>query len=327
MLLWRVRWVFLSIFLPKLIRIIAHKAAYLAGVLHRDISPGNILIFGKDEWGDSNDEREMAIKGGMLIDWDLSKITCENHQGSTTRRHTRTVSRLLEAILHLTEMSSRQGTWQFMAGDLTADPKIQQTFAHDLESFFWVLLWIVLTRVQNGSEDRIRSSFIHGTMNPRIFKGSGGPNKKLFLTSSLALGEVWDGFSLPENEPLFSLLVELKGTVGKRYLPSEKLTVEPDKKTAALAIAGRVNQPDSGPNAVGAAASNSEMLGSYEAVTNVFSDALSSEGWPSSDKAEAQIILQSSSSVRASHSGSKRSRSAIETEPPDGDQSSRKRRG
>jgi hypothetical protein len=212
-----------------------------------------------------------------------------------------------------------------MAGDLTADPKIRHTFAHDLESFFWVLVWIVLTRMQNGSEDRIRSSFIHGTMNPKIFNGSGGPNKKLFLTSALALGEVWGGFSLPENEPLFSLLVELRGIVGKRYLPSENLTVEP-KKTVDLAIAGRVSQPDNGPKAVGAAVSNSEMLGSYGVVTSVFSKALSFEGWPSSDKAEAQIILQSSSSVRASHSGSKRSRSAIETELPDGDQSSRKRR-
>ena len=48
--------------------------AYEAGILHRDFSPGNIIIY---------------CGGGLLIDWDLSKplsITPE-----TPRRATRTV--------------------------------------------------------------------------------------------------------------------------------------------------------------------------------------------------------------------------------------------
>jgi hypothetical protein len=76
----------------NLTRIIAHKAACEAGVLHRDISPGNILIFGKGERGDSDDQHELTIEGGMLIDWDLSKVNCENDKDSTTHRHARTVS-------------------------------------------------------------------------------------------------------------------------------------------------------------------------------------------------------------------------------------------
>jgi hypothetical protein len=84
--------IFLAVHLPNLTHIVAHEAAYGAGVLHRDISPGNILIFGEGERGDSDDENELRIDGGMLIDWDLSKVDCKNDKHSTTRRHARTVS-------------------------------------------------------------------------------------------------------------------------------------------------------------------------------------------------------------------------------------------
>jgi len=45
---------------------LAHQAAVTAGILHRDLSPGNIIIVGGR---------------GFLIDWDFAKHTC------TTSRH------------------------------------------------------------------------------------------------------------------------------------------------------------------------------------------------------------------------------------------------
>ena len=51
---------------------LAHKGAYDAGILHRDISVGNIII-------DSNGK-------GWLIDWDLSKplsASCEIPRNAT----------------------------------------------------------------------------------------------------------------------------------------------------------------------------------------------------------------------------------------------------
>jgi serine/threonine protein kinase len=41
---------------------VAHKSAYKCGILHRDISPGNVLITSDNKF-----------EGGLLIDWDLCK--------------------------------------------------------------------------------------------------------------------------------------------------------------------------------------------------------------------------------------------------------------
>jgi hypothetical protein len=91
--------IFLAVSLRSLTHIIAHKAAYDADILHRDISAGNILIVGEEELNsedaaddqlNSEDARKSKIDGGMLIDWDLSKPV--NRDDTTARQYTRTVS-------------------------------------------------------------------------------------------------------------------------------------------------------------------------------------------------------------------------------------------
>ena len=66
----------------SLTRITAHRAAYKAGILHRDLSPGNIMLV----------DSETNIQDGMLIDWDLSKFVGPEDKLNTARRVTRTVS-------------------------------------------------------------------------------------------------------------------------------------------------------------------------------------------------------------------------------------------
>ena len=56
-----------------LTRITAHQAACKAGVLHGDLSPGNIMPIDSETGTD--------INNGMLIDWDLSKATNPSSQG------------------------------------------------------------------------------------------------------------------------------------------------------------------------------------------------------------------------------------------------------
>ncbi|KAH9020339.1 hypothetical protein EDB84DRAFT_1678942 [Lactarius hengduanensis] len=92
--------------------ITAHTGAYeRVGILHRDVSAGNILI---------TEERS-----GILIDWDLSKKVVKDGSG-TQRQHSRT------------------GTWQFISIARLRDPSTRpHEVSDDLESFFWVLLYLV----------------------------------------------------------------------------------------------------------------------------------------------------------------------------------------
>ncbi|KAG1868916.1 hypothetical protein C8R48DRAFT_598373, partial [Suillus tomentosus] len=88
--------------------LIAHDdACNKAGVLHRDVSVGNVVIHG-------------VI--GILIDWDLAKLL--SIQGP--RQITRT------------------GTWQFMSANLVENKHATHTIEDDLESSFYVIFWVAL---------------------------------------------------------------------------------------------------------------------------------------------------------------------------------------
>ncbi|KAG6102347.1 hypothetical protein E4U31_003394 [Claviceps sp. LM219 group G6] len=88
----------------------AHRSLYLKGkILHRDISPHNIII-----------TRPATADGfkGMLIDLDMA---CTRGSDQDVASH---------AV----------GTLPFMAAEVLL--KIDHTYRHDVESFFYVLLWL-----------------------------------------------------------------------------------------------------------------------------------------------------------------------------------------
>ncbi|KKZ61580.1 hypothetical protein EMCG_00563 [[Emmonsia] crescens] len=87
----------------------AHRSLYTKGkILHRDISENNIII---------TDPESTNGYSGMLIDLDLAK---ELNGGGTGARH-------------------QTGTMEFMAIEVLRN--IDHTYRHDLESFFYVLVW------------------------------------------------------------------------------------------------------------------------------------------------------------------------------------------
>ncbi|KAI3331263.1 serine/threonine-protein kinase Sgk2 [Ustulina deusta] len=87
-----------------------HQSLYETGnILHRDISSNNIIITKPEMAGGFN---------GMLIDLDLAKV---RDSGPSGARH-------------------QTGTMQFMAVEVLR--RTDHTYRHDLESFFYVLLWM-----------------------------------------------------------------------------------------------------------------------------------------------------------------------------------------
>ncbi|KAF8491969.1 hypothetical protein BU17DRAFT_59616, partial [Hysterangium stoloniferum] len=137
-----------------------HGDAYdKAEILHRDISSGNILI--------------TATGGGLLIYWDLCKILKHIHQGQA---HT-----------------ERTGTWQFMSARLLVVPTPGQQpaipdRADDLESFFYVLVWIALRYTKHGFfksalTDMLHAAFDHHYLGPAGAAKGGGRKKAEVQTS------------------------------------------------------------------------------------------------------------------------------------------------
>lgn len=113
----------------------AHRSLYMAGnILHRDVSSNNIII--------TDPDTADGFKG-MLIDLDLAKV---RDSGPSGARH-------------------QTGTIQFMAVEVLLT--VDHTYRHDLESFFYVLLWMCARQswsngfAQLEQEQPPRESLLH----------------------------------------------------------------------------------------------------------------------------------------------------------------------
>ncbi|KAL7950210.1 serine/threonine-protein kinase Sgk2 [Trichoderma barbatum] len=107
----------------------AHRSLYMTGnILHRDISSNNIII--------TKPGAEDGFKG-MLIDLDLAKV---RDNGPSGARH-------------------QTGTMQFMAVEVLRT--VDHTYRHDLESFFYVLIWMC------GRESWAKSHLARGELPPK----------------------------------------------------------------------------------------------------------------------------------------------------------------
>jgi protein kinase-like protein len=206
-----------------------------------------------------------------------------------------------------------------MAAELVESSSKPHALIHDLESFFWVLLWIVLTQVKSDLTDEGRTSYLdhmkptfysyrsnEGTMGSKDGVQSGGSSKRVFLSSkALTDGGV---FKIARNTTLRDLLIAVRRLVA---IPFK----EPAKYESPYAHdAG--SAPDSEYDER-IKAHNQEMvhLKSHKKMLSQFAQALADE-WPDNDKADPQVTLRPQSYDWYSQSDFKRSRSIVEEGGP-----------
>ncbi|KAH9895251.1 hypothetical protein C8Q73DRAFT_493288 [Cubamyces lactineus] len=107
-----------------------------AGVLHRDISLGNILIV---------DDAPTCAYTGFVHDLDYSSMDGAENSGSGCCESADDESAVVSTGVDAAKLKERTGTFYYMAVDLlNAQPDTIHDTPFDLESFYWVFCWVVL---------------------------------------------------------------------------------------------------------------------------------------------------------------------------------------
>ncbi|KAI0763351.1 hypothetical protein BD413DRAFT_495286 [Trametes elegans] len=196
--------------------ILGHQQAWtIAGVLHRDVSVGNFLI---------SDDPKGGPGIGFIHDFDYSSMTPNPDNNTGTSTSAANAQDAAQAPSGDTEDNARHkertGTYYFMAAEWLMGKQVVH-FAHrDLESFYWVFLWVVLRHTdcywQNMSgPEHCKTTFFYG--NDRL----GATAKVLWVKSTKNEPLVIRG-----NPTLMTLLHEFTKLVADQLDVDKKLTYE-----------------------------------------------------------------------------------------------------
>ncbi|KAI0827889.1 hypothetical protein BC628DRAFT_1317328 [Trametes gibbosa] len=113
--------------------ITAHADAYKVGIIHRDISAGNILLYPSTEVNGEWD--------GLLNDWELAKNLADQKEKG--------------------RQPDRTGTWQFMSVNSLNDPAKVITIPDELESFFHVTVYNAVRLLCHNCHHTRVPQFLH----------------------------------------------------------------------------------------------------------------------------------------------------------------------
>ena len=212
-----------------------------------------------------------------------------------------------------------------MAAELVESSETPQTCAHDLESFFWVLLRIVMTQVETNMTEKKLSSILHDVMNCN----PGSMVKANFLKSNRLAVHI---FEIPGNPDLRRLLEELRNTLDlasthreleewkKMSSPSGSVTKENMESGITDSKSDVKDSGDRIPPQL-----SSEFKELYEKLSLHFSEALAGTGWPGHDRADPQGIPPLANAYRDKFCGSKRAWDASLTDTTHSSSSTNKR--
>ncbi|KAJ7163075.1 hypothetical protein C8R46DRAFT_334108 [Mycena filopes] len=182
--------------------VLHHRIAAQAGVLHRDISDGNVLL----QEGPASDASK-----GFLVDWDYAEFIdkgLENFQTWFPERKDEE-AKYIAADRSLKDMT---GTIPFIAiaimDNATAKEPVVHGSHHDLESVYWLLVWMILrhTKHSHPKKDLACSTIFDGSVETK----SGWVSRPTPVPDT--------------NEPLFELTDRLRDKVWLQSLPPKKNT-------------------------------------------------------------------------------------------------------
>ncbi|KAF8805944.1 hypothetical protein BYT27DRAFT_7191752 [Phlegmacium glaucopus] len=179
------------------------QQAYKAGILHRDLSAGNIMIV-KD--------KETQEWRGILINWDMCMLW-RKHGGEPR--------------------SGRTGTWAFISLRILQNegPTVRHTLWDDIESAFWVLIYEALLYLKHDKHpcplyNKMQAIFSY---NSRLRDGSvvGGEGKMSVLAHCGHEESFW-GLAQFENIGVNKLLDQLGKVLKERYRKDGKISTNLD---------------------------------------------------------------------------------------------------
>ncbi|RPD54999.1 hypothetical protein L226DRAFT_424930, partial [Lentinus tigrinus ALCF2SS1-7] len=229
-----------------------HKlATEKVGVLHRDISVGNILIVDKADEG--------SLSRGFIHDFDYSSCAVGVDNDLPTNPSNNSTKRSLDDVVQLVlaanddadnadnadaNLKERAGTYYFLAIQLLEEAGVPHEIFHDLESFYWVLLWVILRHMEHNHRLRQMAS-------ADIFRDG---------SAAVALKLVWlrneSCLVITDNVPLTALHDKFKGLLARSVYRHK----------------GEENEL------------------TYEAVEKLFVEALNDNRWPKDDAAKPFVM-------------------------------------
>ncbi|PCH39208.1 hypothetical protein WOLCODRAFT_85161, partial [Wolfiporia cocos MD-104 SS10] len=225
------------------------------GIMHRDIRDGNVMII--------HDPCKKHV--GLMNNFDYScLVDLQHYVDADGNRGSPLSNDDLNMVDKLKrELKERTGMPQFISVSLlqargvnsNSEPiesePIEHTVCHDLELFYWLLIWIVLCHTDHSS--------IHGALAcSRLFDAS--IDGDAFELRTGHLGKM--PLCMEGGEPLSWLMRRLKSLVTAAY---------PDELV--------------GPVVLGDDGERHATLLMYKSVLQAFNQALVMDGWPENDKA------------------------------------------
>ncbi|KAI0750219.1 hypothetical protein C8Q80DRAFT_1166696 [Daedaleopsis nitida] len=233
------------------------KAYGRAGLLHRDVSMGNILIVDNPEPGHSYT--------GFLHDFDYSSVVEELEDilddaddvvdipasafADMSDQHWSILEgrRLPEPGDAVAAQKERTGTYYFMAVEMLTDKVVIHKPRHDLESYYWVLLWIIIRHTLHSlGQQRCEEIFVYA-------KDSEANMRKWNWVTRNDIEEKSYLVHVSSNRPLTLLLRRYRELVRNQINAKTELD--------------------------------------YDSVLAIFDDALNMDGWPSdSDWIECTLL-------------------------------------